>query len=121
MMGTPAADMMCLDVLTRTQETKSSLRFASKQIQLRRRVHGTTTTKREVVLPLNAHVPDGGGRWADEDDALLLTSLSKLGVLRQEAITRMHSLNEKKKNISAPWCFTLKASTVIPCLSRDAF
>ena len=41
---------------------------------------------------LDAHVPDGRGGRADEDDALLLAEVGELDVLREEAITRVDGL-----------------------------
>lgn len=42
--------------------------------------------------PFNAHVPDGGGRWADKDDTFLFTRLCKLCVFWQEAVTGVDRL-----------------------------
>lgn len=94
MIGTPAADMMCLDVLTKTQ---SKVKCAPQGVSFRFRFCVAFSGRQsETRLPLNAHVTDGGGRRSDEDDAFLFARLCKLCVLRQKAITGVHSLKMKK-------------------------
>lgn len=88
MIGTPAADMMCLDVLIRTA---SKVKHAPPVVSLRRR----TINNQKRALPLNAHVAYSGGRRSDEDDAFLFARLCKLGVLRQKAVTWVHGLEDR--------------------------
>lgn len=88
MIGTPAADMMCLDVL---MKTASKVKLAAREICFLKMhaLQHTEVLSRWVInnqrhggtSPLNAHVTDGGGRRSDEDDAFLFARLCKLCVL----------------------------------------
>ncbi len=44
-------------------------------------------------LDLVAHRRDRAGRWADEGDAFSLEGAREVGILRQEAVTRMHRVS----------------------------
>lgn len=74
MIGTPAADMMCLDVLKWREVIEASWWRLVKTREC------NCYIAYACVLPFDAHVSDGRGRRPDEDDAFLFTRLCKLCV-----------------------------------------
>lgn len=81
------------------EEAEQSQARASQGVSVRLRVlrGASNGAAQEARSPLNAHVADGGGRRSDEDDAFLFARLCELRVLRQKAITGVHSLKKEKK------------------------
>ncbi len=109
MIGTPAADMMCLDVLKMRQSHKGQTDYSPVMCLFSCSVPspikfcfyqdtffstGTNNVWSWVgwVLPFDAHVSYGRGRGTNEDDAFLFACLCKLCVFWQKAISRVDRL-----------------------------